>query len=813
MDVFKAFTVLSLVDMVTSPLKRIKAAMSGTDAATAGLGARMGRLAIAMAPIAVAAGIVLGGLGSCVSVAAGFEKALSGVAARSRASAADLALLEKSARDLGASTSFTAVQVVQAQDELVKKGFSVNQIVSAMPGLLSLAAATQSDLALASNVTTAALNSFGLAAEDAGKVADIMAAASTGSATDINGLAMALQNAGGVVSSLNGDFALLAALQGKLQDKGIGDSVAATSIKIMFGRLSAPVGEAQKALERLGVTTRDAQGNMRPFLDIMGQMEGKLAAMGSAEQAEYLKKIFGEEAMGSVMALFKSGTASVGEFAEALRNSGGAAEEMAERQLDNLAGDVTVLGSAWEGLSITVGKLFIPVLRKVAQAATSLVTVLDYLAQSPAGAFFIKLLAAASAAAIGITAFATAMWGVHKLAPMLAKVLLPLKTAILGLGWPILAVIAAVGLLYAAYQTNFGGIADVLDRWYNNIRLVVNGVITVFKSLTGTTGEIRGELAKEIKAAGLEGFVTTVAKVVYRIKAFFKGLWEGIDFSGPLKILEPVAQRLGNIFANLGNLFSRIFGGEIRSASDTFTSLGQVVGHGVTLAFSVLAAAVATAVDALAVLENIGRIIVSLFTGDLAGAAKAASEIGDILWNAFLRIFDIDWFNSGAKVVETFKEGVIAKAAELKESIVGVFSSIRDLLPFSDAKEGPFSQLTLSGSKLMTTLAEGAQSGAGTLKSSITGIFGSIGQGIGKLWDGLVGDTAAIRPDLAPVPVPATDDPARSREREENGAERGNIYNTIHIGNISLPGVKDGADLVRSLENMVNEYGGGFEPA
>jgi TP901 family phage tail tape measure protein len=832
MEVFKAFATLSLMDMISGPLGGIRGALAATDAATGGLGLRMGRLALAMAPVAIAAGVVLGGLGSCVATAAGFEQALSGVAARSRAGAEDLALLEKSARELGASTSFTAVQVVQAQDELVKKGFSVNEIVEAMPGLLSLAAATQSDLATASNVTTAALNAFGLAAEDAGKVADIMAAASTGSATDINGLAMALQNAGGVVSSLKGDFALLAALQGKLQDQGIGESVAATSIKIMFGRLSAPVGEAQKALEGLGVTTRDAQGNMLPFLDIMGQMEAKLSTMGTAEQAEYLKKIFGEEAMGSVMALFKSGTASVGEFAEALRNSGGAAAEMAERQLDNLAGDVTVLGSAWEGLSITIGKLFIPIVRKVTQAVTGVVTVLDKMAQHPVGEFLLKLLAAASATAIGITAFSGAMWGVSKIAPIISKSLAPVKAAILGLGWPILAVIAAIALLYAAYRNNFGGIADVIDRWYNNIRLVVRGVIAVFQNLTGATGEIRGELAKEIKAAGLEGFVTTVSRVVYRIRAFFKGIWDALDFSPAIAAITPAIQKLRNIFDTLSAVFARLFGAEVTSATDSFTSFGRVVGTIASFALEGFAVAINIAVSTISNIVNWIKLIVALFTGDWTGAVNAAKAIWDTFVSALMSIADLfkigDWlrtawndaltyldsislYDCGARILETLKEGILSAASAVKDGVTGVFQSIRDLLPFSDAKEGPFSQLTLSGTKLMTTLAEGVQGGAGALKASFTGTLEGIGSSISNWWSGLWSDDAKkITPELPPPPVPE-ENPEKARERGESGAGMGNTY-TFHI-TANLPNVKDGKDFMRSLNDLVADYGGGFEPA
>jgi phage-related protein len=532
------------------------------------------------------------------------------------------------------------------------------------------------------------------------------------------------------------------------------------------------------------------------------------------------------------MALFKSGTASVAEFAETLRNSTGAAAEMAERQLDNLAGDVTVLGSAWEGLSITVGKLFIPVLRRVTQTVSSVVTGLDKIAQHPIGAFLLKLLATASAAVIGITAFSGAMWGVSKVAPIILKTLAPLKAAILGLGWPILAVIAVVAGLYAAYKTNFGGIADVVNRWYNNIRLVVSGVIAVFESLTGATGTIRGELAKEIKAAGLEGFVTTVSKVVYRVKAFFKGLWEALDFSPAVAALTPAILKIREIFDKLSAVFARLFGSEVTSAASTFEKFGSVLGKVASVILEVWGTAVSVVVNSLGMLTNGVLFVVSIFTGDMPGAADAFrgfvdgigegfAMIGDLFgvgdairsaWDSVMAFLDgINLFESGAKLMTTFAEGIKSMLMAPYEAVSGALQGIRNLLPFSDAKEGPLSQLTLSGTRMMTTLAEGVAGGAGTLKERFTGILGGISKGMGDWWDGLFsGDAPKIAPELPPVPVPEKDQ-ARARERGANGAPAGNTY-TFHI-TANLPNVKDGKDFMQSLNDLVNDYGGGFAPA
>ena len=161
--------------MLSGPLDRIKRAMKGVDLTTAGLGTRMGNLALSMAPAALAAGALLGVFGACVSVAAGFEDQMAKVGAVSRASSEEMAALEKAARDLGATTQFTAVQVGQAEQYLAMAGFSAKENIAALPGVLNLAAATATDLGRAADISSDILSAFGMQAEEMTRVADTLA--------------------------------------------------------------------------------------------------------------------------------------------------------------------------------------------------------------------------------------------------------------------------------------------------------------------------------------------------------------------------------------------------------------------------------------------------------------------------------------------------------------------------------------------------------------------------------------------------------------------------------------------------------------
>ena len=134
--------------MISGPLGRVRHALGGVENGVASLGMRMGNLALAMAPVALAAGVMLGAFGACVGVAAGFEDQMAKVGAVSRASSEEMAALEATARELGATTQFTAVQVGEAEQYLAMAGFSAKENIAALPGVLNLAAATATDLGL-----------------------------------------------------------------------------------------------------------------------------------------------------------------------------------------------------------------------------------------------------------------------------------------------------------------------------------------------------------------------------------------------------------------------------------------------------------------------------------------------------------------------------------------------------------------------------------------------------------------------------------------------------------------------------------------
>lgn len=836
MEVFSVFATLSLVDLISGPLGKIRAAMKAVDGASLGLGQRMGNLALAMGPVALAAGGMLGAFGTCVATAAGFEDQIARVGAVSRATGPELKALEEKARELGATTSFTAVQVGEAEQYLAMAGFSAAENIAALPGVLNLAAATATDLGRAADISSDILGAFGMKAEQMGRVADVLAKTCATANTNMELLGDTMKYVAPVARVAGLSIEETAAMAGLLGNVGIKGSQAGTTLKAMLNKMAAPAKEAQKVFQKFGITVKDQAGNLRSPIQLLGEMSGKLKKLGTAEQMAAMKAIVGEEAVAGFAELIeKGGIGKLQDYIKKIQESGSACDEMAGRMNNTLAGSIRGLGSAWESLQITIGKVFLPVVRAVVNAFTGLVRLFDRFAQTRAGAAILKFAGALATAVVAVTVFAAGMWAVGKAAPFVGKVFLGIKTALLGLGAPVWALVAAASLLYVAWKNNFGGIATVLSRWGRTIGLVARGVIAIFESLKGSAFEIRGELARDIKAAGLEGLVVNVGKIVYRIREFFSGIWDGLNLNGAAAALTPAILTIRDLFDSLGELIGRVFGSEVKSAAADARSFGQILGGFLSVCLEAVATVIANVVRGLDVLLSLFRWCAAVVNGDWSTATEMARRIWDNFCAALMSFADLfrigDWmraawadatewlssidlFESGAKLIDTLKEGILSAASGLVDSVKGVFQDVRNLLPFSDAKEGPLSTLTLSGSRLMTTLSEGVNAGFPSLLQNISGKFQNIRDGLGEWWAGLWGNdqTPEIRARAPRIPdaPEVTREAAEARERQPQAGRReaaGQSW-TVHIANITLPNVRNGRDFCSELDAAILEKTG-----
>ncbi|MCG8531337.1 MAG: phage tail tape measure protein, partial [Desulfovibrionales bacterium] len=299
-----------------------------------------------------------------------FEQSMAEVKAISGATAKDFASMNQRARQLGASTSFSASEVAGGMKYLAMAGFEANEVVAAMPGLLSMARAGATDLAMSSDIASDILSGFGLKAGEMNKVADVLTKTFTTSNTTLEGLGETMKYVAPVATKAGLGIEDMATMAGLLGNVGIKGSESGTALRAMILRLAAPTGEAATALANMGVEARDAEGNIRPMIDLLSEIAQESENMGSGEQLEMLKRIFGERPAASVAELIdKAGTQGITEYLKQIQASQGTAKKTAAIMDKTLFGSVKRLASAGEGLAISFGGQLIPTFTNVVDGA------------------------------------------------------------------------------------------------------------------------------------------------------------------------------------------------------------------------------------------------------------------------------------------------------------------------------------------------------------------------------------------------------------------------------------------------------------
>ena len=284
-----------------------------------------------------------------LKIAADFESGMNKVEAVSGATSAEMAQLTGLAKELGSTTQFSASQAAEGMAFLSQAGFKANETISAMPGLLDLAAAGALELGEAADIASNIISGFGESASEASRVADVLAQTAASSNTSVVQLGQAMSFVAPVAKGVGLSIEETAAMIGKLGDAGIQSTRAGTGLRGMISALVKPSNEAQQVLDRLGVTVNDSAGKMRPLADITGELGAKSASVADMVQ------IFGREVQASAMVLAGVGKEGLDQFTASLEDSEGASRKMAKTMMKGLKGALTEFKSAMEGLFIAIG--------------------------------------------------------------------------------------------------------------------------------------------------------------------------------------------------------------------------------------------------------------------------------------------------------------------------------------------------------------------------------------------------------------------------------------------------------------------------
>lgn len=289
-----------------------------------------------------------------VEVGSSFEAGMSEVEAISGATGSELEALENKAKSLGSSTKFSATEAANAMTNMSLAGWSVNQTLSGIDGVLQLAAASNMDLADASQVVTDNISTFNLEASQSTHLADMMAYAQANSSTTAAELGEAYKNCGANMNAAGQDIETTTSFLEALANNGLRSSEAGTSLAAIMRDLTSKMKDGKIAIGDTSVTVMDSNGNFRDMTDVLKDVESATDGMGDAQKQAALMATFTSDSIKGLNMLLNTGADQVAGYEESLRNCSGAASDMADTMQDNLQGKLTELSSATEGLGIAV---------------------------------------------------------------------------------------------------------------------------------------------------------------------------------------------------------------------------------------------------------------------------------------------------------------------------------------------------------------------------------------------------------------------------------------------------------------------------
>lgn len=402
--------------------------------------------AIAAAGIAEAMKSIADAYSECVEVAGNFEQAMSAVEAIADSNISEMSALTAEAKELGATTKFTAQQSANAMEYMAMAGWDAQEMLGGMSGVINLAAAAGEDLAQVSDIVTDNLSAFGLQASDTAHFADVLAAAAANSNTNISIMGETFKSSSSVAGALGYSIEDVAVMVGLMANNSVKGSRAGTALRNIFNGLLGGVTLTAKAFGELDYSAVNSDGSMKGLMETVEDLRGYFSQMTEAERVNNAMTIAGMRGYNGLLAILNATDEDFQSLYASINDCSGAAERMAKVKLDNLNGDITLMNSAMEALQSTIGEQFNPELRALTQLKTELLNGLnDFIIESPS---LTKGLMAGAGAAM---ALGTAIVGVNT--AMKVWKALNLASLFATPAGPFLAVVGAAAAATAAVVT------------------------------------------------------------------------------------------------------------------------------------------------------------------------------------------------------------------------------------------------------------------------------------------------------------------------------------------------------------------------
>lgn len=736
---------------------------------------------------------VIGGVGvAAVKTAADFDSAMSQVAAVSGATGKDFDALRNKAREMGAKTKFSATEAAEAMNYMAMAGWKTEDMLDGIEGVMNLAAASGEDLAATSDIVTDALTAFGLSAKDSGHFADILAAASSNANTNVSMMGETFKYCAPIAGALGFSAEDTAEAIGLMANAGIKSSQAGTALRTIMNNLAGDVKISGKAIGDVTIATTNADSSMRDLSDILADCRSAFGNLTESEKAQAAESLVGKNAMSGFLALMNAGEDDIAKLSSAIDNCDGSAEKMAMTMQDNLAGQLTILKSQLQELAISFGDILMPAIRSIVSKLQGFVDKLNGMDEGTKRTIVTIALLVASIGPLlviigtAISKIGVAMQGVVKLANCISKlkvsvqggtgVLRKLGAALGGISAPVLAVVAVIAVLVAAFvhlwKTNEGFRDAIIGTW-NRIKDTISGfcqgivdrlnalgfqftdIVDVLKTVWDGFCQVLAPIFEGVFnnianiLSTVTGVITGILDVFIGIftgnwsqawtgvKEIFSSIWNGISsfFTNILNVIKGVADVVlgwfgtswNEVWTNIKTFFEGIWNG----IATFFTTIWETLKNIVTVGIMAIGSILSAAFDIITlpfrfIWENCKEIIISVWDAiksKVSTVIHAVASVISTVMNAIKTVFSTVW-NAIKTVVTTVVNAI-------KSVVTTVFNAIKSTATtvWNAIKAAVTTPVNAIKSTVTTVF--------NSVKSTVTSIFNGIKSTATSVWNGI----------------------------------------------------------------------------
>ena len=659
---------------------------------------------------------------AAIKMSSDFDAQMSRVQSVAGASGSQMETLRKQAIDLGASTSFSASEAAEGMENLASAGFSVNEITSAMPGMMNLAAASGEDLATSSDIAATTLRGFGLAASQAGHVADVLAQSANATNASVASTGEAMKFVAPVAHTMGQSMEEVTAAIGEMANQGIQGSQAGTTLRSAMVSLASPTKQASALMKQIGFNAFDTTGKMLPLNEVIGKLQNSTKNMTQQQKANTLSTIFGTQALSGMQVLLNEGQGNLQKLTKSLKESDGAAAKAAKTNQDNLKGSIEGLKGSLESAAFAIGKTMTPAIRSITDHLGNLVKAFNRM--SPASQTFIVavggVVAAIGPALLIFTKTVEVMQSIHQ-AFTIVKDVKAVSTAISGIGKAFnVLTLGANQVMIAIYGIAIVALIiyknwDKLAQYFKKAWAVVTGIFisaknTIMGAWSGITGFFSG-IWNGLKAIALAIWTEIkigVSAIVNGTVADIRAIWTTL-----VNWFKSLGATLYAVGVAIFNFFKR----GVVNVLTTTVAVAKTIFNGLVNFFKNLPSTM------YSIAVNIFNFFKRGVTNVLTTTVSGSKTLFTGLVNWFKKL-PSTFVNIGKDIMQGLWNGlkaiggkVVAYAKKLAEDLLTGMKRVFGIA-------SPSKQTYAMGVYLMKGLENALLSGAGHIKAVVQKVFG-----------------------------------------------------------------------------------------